>query len=453
MNKLTALLIDDDRNFCQTFQSLSENTFDLNIAYSGKEGLERLKQFTPQVVLLDLKLGKGMNGLEVLKRIKKNHPDLPVIMVTDFADVESAVEAMKLGALHYTSKSPNINTLKLIIERQLDQINWKLLFQESIRDQYERLVAVSPAMQPVLEKIERVSKTHSTVLIEGESGTGKEVTAREIHRRSHRKDKPFVAVNCSTLSPQLFESEFFGHEKGAFTGAQTQKRGKLEIAHNSTIFLDEIGDLPLESQAKILRAIEDKSFQRLGGSETLSVDVRIIVASNKNLQQLVTEKLFREDLFYRLSVITITLPPLRDRKEDIPLLTEIFLKRYACEMNKPLPQLKDATIGKLKNYHWPGNIRELRNFIERLMVFYKGDQPIDENDIILSTEQQTSQYPTQLLDLPYNQAKQTLLYNFQQTYFKTALQKYGENISVTAQKLGLNRSSLHKILKELEIEK
>ena len=449
MNKLHALLIDDDHQFCQTFQSLAENTFNLTIVHSGKEGLAQLKKMTPHVVLLDLKLGRGMDGIEVLKRIKQINPDLPVIMITDFADVPTAVEAMKLGALHYTTKSPNISALKLTIDRQLEQLNWKLLYQQYTTAPYDRFIAESPIMKPIINDIKKVSKTNTTVLILGESGTGKEVTAHAIHARSSRKNKPFVSINCSNLSPQLFESEVFGHEKGSFTGADFQKRGKLELAHTGTIFLDEIGDLPLQCQAKILRAIENKEFQRLGGIETIHVDVRIIVASNKDLQQMVAEKLFRKDLYYRLNVISIKLPPLRQRLEDLPALIDLFLTRYAREMKKQKPEITPEAIEKLKQYPWQGNIRELRNYIESLMVFHSEDDIIDQEAIRLPAEKKPARFPSQLLELPYNQAKQIVLRNFQKSYFKEALDKCGGSITAAAKETGVNRATLYKILKEL----
>lgn len=449
MTKLNALLIDDDKKFCHTFQTLAEPTFDLTIVHSGRDGLEALNKATPHVVLLDLKLGKGMDGIEVLKRIKKSHPDLPVIMITDYADVDTAVEAMKLGALHYMSKSPRIEELKLIIERQLEQVNWRLLYQEATANPFDQIVAESPAMKAILHQIDQVANIDSTILIQGESGTGKEVLAREIHRRSHRSAKPFVPINCSNLPASLFESEFFGHEKGAFTGADAQKKGKLELAHRGTIFLDEIGDLPMESQAKILRCIEDRCFQRLGGTETLSVDVRIIAASNKNLAQLIKERSFREDLFHRLNVIPIQLPPLRERLEDIPKLVDIFLQRYAKEMNKPLPQLTPAAMSKLQAYSWPGNIRDLRNFIERLMATHSGTVPIDATDIKFLANEQPFQFPTHLLEQHYDDAKATLLHEFKRAYFSRALLKHGGNKTAIARDLGLDRTSLHRILQEL----
>lgn len=449
MTKLKALLIDDDKKFCHTFQTLAESTFELTITHSGRDGLEALNKFTPEVVLLDLKLGKGMNGIEVLKRIKKSHPDLPVIMITDYAEVDTAVEAMKLGALHYMSKSPKIEELKLIIERQLEQVNWRLLYQQATAAQFDQIVAESHAMKAILQQVDQIARIDSTVLIQGESGTGKEVLAREIHRRSHRHQQPFVPINCSNLSSALFESEFFGHEKGAFTGAESQKKGKLELAQHGTIFLDEIGDLPIDSQAKILRWLEDRCFQRLGGTETLSVDVRIIAASNKHLGQMIKDRSFREDLFYRLSVIPIYLPPLRERPEDIPKLVDIFLHRYAMEMKKPVPELSPAALTKLQNFSWPGNIRDLRNFIERLMASYSGTRPIDENDIKFATNEQPFEFPTHLLDQPYETAKATMLHEFKLAYFSRALRKHAGNKTAIARELGLDRTSLHRILQEL----
>jgi len=449
MIKLKALLIDDDKKFCHTFQALAEATFDLTIVHSGREGLEALNKSTPHVVLLDLKLGKGMNGIEVLKRIKRCQPDLPVIMITDYAEVDSAVEAMKLGALHYMSKSPKIEELKLIIERQLEQVNWRLLYQEATADRFDQIVAESPVMKSVLRQLDQVAKIDSTIIIQGESGTGKEIMAREVHRRSQRSARPFVPINCSTLPATLFESEFFGHEKGAFTGADSQKKGKLELADQGTIFLDEIGDLPMESQAKILRSIEDKCFQRLGGTEIQAVDVRILAATNKDLLQLTKERSFREDLFHRLNVITIQLPPLRERPEDIPRLVELFLQRYAREMSRPVPELTPAAMTKLQHHSWPGNIRDLRNFIERLVAFHTGEAPIDDHDIIFPTNDQPFQFPAHLLDQPYETAKTGLIEDFKRVYFKRALQKHDGNITAAAKECGLNRATLHKILKEL----
>ena len=449
MTKLKALLIDDDKQFCQTFETLAEDTFHLFVTHLGKQGLQQLKQTEYDVVFLDLKLGRGMNGLEVLKRIVKLYPDLPVIMVTDFADVDTAVEAMKIGAFHYTSKSPNIVGLKMLIDRQLEQLNWKKIYELG-EEQENKCITNSPVMQEIIDKIKTVATTDSTILIGGESGTGKEVCAKEIYRLSKRNNNPFVVVNCGNLNPQLFESEVFGHERGSFTGAVSQKKGKLELANGGTIFLDEIADLPLDSQAKFLRAIEEKKFERVGGTETITVDVRILAASNKNLKSLVNSGEFREDLFYRISVITLTLPPLRERPEDIPLLVNYFLKLFSTEMKKPELQLTDSAIEKMKKYFWPGNIRELKNYIERLVTFQNSQNPITGKEIDLIQENTAQTFPQELLNLPYEEAKKLLLDNFKNVYFQRALQKNHGNVSATAKDLGINRSSFHKMLRDME---
>lgn len=451
MPKLNALLIDDDHKFCDSFKTLAQHSFNLTIVHNGKEGLKKLKKNTPDVILLDLKLGRGMNGLQVLQRIKKIHPDVPVIMITDFADVPTAVRAMKLGALHYTSKSPSIEALKLIIDRHIEHTAWKKLYQEECEKEYHKMVAESSAMKNVLRDIDKVSKTNVTVLIEGESGVGKEIAAREIHRRSKQKDRPFIPVNCSSLAPNLFESEFFGHEKGSFTGAIEQTKGKLELANGGTIFLDEIGELPLDSQAKILRAIEDRTFQRLGGTENLHVNVRIIAATNKVLADLVEKNKFRNDLFYRLNVFCINIPPLRERPEDITALTEIFLKKYASDAKKPQLRINDSAKQKIHAYSWPGNIRELKNFIERLTVLHQDGANIGPEEIPLTSNRKFLEYPITLLEQPYEQAKHALLNDFRRIYFQRALEKHDHKIGKTANALGINRSSFHRMLKEVGI--
>jgi len=450
MQKLNALLIDDDKKFCQTFATLAEDSFNLTVAYNGKEGLNQFQKHSFDVIFLDLKLGRGMDGLEVLKRIKKVDHNIPVTMVTDYAAVDSAVEAMKLGAFHYSSKSPNIQALKLIIERQIEQISWRLLQEQEAKEQDTSCLTKNPAMLSILKQMEKIARTNATVLITGESGVGKEVCAREIHQCSQRNNKPFVPINCSALPQSLFESEFFGFERGAFTGAERQKKGKLELGNGGTIFLDEIGDLPLESQPKILRAIEEKRFERLGGTETIAVDVRIIAASNKNLPQMVTERQFREDLYYRLSVISIFLPPLRERAEDIPELTNLFVKRCCHDMNKPVLAVSPEAMKKLTAHYWPGNIRELKNIIEAVVVLHNSDQPIGLNEIQLKPNTDYIFYPEKFLNLPYEQAKTKLLNNFKHAYFQRALVLNNGNISATAKLLKLNRSAFHKMLNELK---
>jgi len=452
MKKLNALLIDDDKEFCQAFFTLAEANFNLEIKHSGKDGLKELDRSMPHVVLLDLKLGRGMDGLEVLKKIKSKHPDLPVIMVTDFANIETAVEAMKLGALDYTSKSPNLATLKLKIERQLEQINWKIIYQEEAKIKDKQMVADSPAMKLIKRKIEILSNTDSTVLIEGESGSGKEICAREIFKHSLRNDKPFLSINCANLSPHLFESELFGHEKGAFTDAHNQKKGKLELAHGGTIFLDEIAELPQESQAKILRVIEDQKFERLGGTETLEVDVRVIVATNKNLKKLVEEKKFREDLYYRLNVIAISIPPLRERREDIPGLAKTFYESYRVNLNKKIPDLTPEMIKKLQGYRWPGNIRELKNYIERLVVFYQIENEGSIEDVNPEVQTDDFRFPPEIFDMQYKEATKTVSDKFVKLYVEKTLRTNNAKLSATAKQMGINRSTLYKLMKDLDVK-
>ncbi len=452
MKKLKALLVDDDLRFCRSFETLSQDLFNLTIVHSGKEAFKALANVVPDVIFLDYKLGRGTNGLEILKKIKKKYPYLPVIMITDFANVEIAVEAMKLGAFHFTSKSPNIEALALIIQRQIEQIKKQIALESQIKDQQDEFVCKSQAMEEICQKAKQIAKTSTTVIINGECGVGKEVLARQIHRWSSRRDKPFIAVNCSTLTAQLFESEFFGHEKGAFTDAHAQKRGKLEIANSGTIFLDEIGDLPLESQAKILRAIEQRQFERLGGIESIEVDVRIIAATNKDLQELVEKKLFRSDLYFRLNVVDVTVPPLRQRIEDIEPLVYFFLSKFSREMGCSVPQIAPEAIEKMKKYSWPGNVRELKNYIEKLLVFHREKGVIKAEDIQLNGGQNNRyEFPEELFHMNYMDAKTQLLTEFQKVYFQRALKQNNGSVTAAAKQLGMHRSALHKLLSELGV--
>ena len=450
MRKPSVLIIDDDRYFVGDFSALTVDVFDLTCAFSGEEGLKKLKTTKPDVVLLDLRLGKGINGMQVLKRIREMDPDLPVIMVTEYASVDTAVEAMKLGAYHYTSKFPNIQELKIIIEKEIERLNWKFLLRQEIERNYGPIIGESAAMQKVMEAIKVVAPTNSPVLIMGESGTGKELVAREIHRRSPRAHKPFVCINCGALPVTLLESELFGHEKGAFTGALHQKKGKMEVAHEGTLFLDEIADLALESQAKILRALEQKTFERLGSTKTLEVDVRVIAATNKNLDQAVATKSFRQDLYYRLNVIPISIPPLRARKEDIPLLARHFLNKYCYETGKPVRKITPKAMRALEAYSWPGNVRELKNVIERAVVLSKGDA-IDVVDLGLPEgSSEGSLHFDEVLSLNYKEARRKVLSEFQRQYILAALRRHGGNISKAAEEIGIPRTSLHRMLRKLQ---
>jgi len=367
-NRLQLLVVDDDENFNQDFEIIGKAFFRMNSCVSGEAALQILKNLSPDAIILDLRLGEGMDGIQTLKLIRNDQPDIPVIMVTDYASVETAVEAMKLGAVHYMSKKPNMKALHAIIHNELKNAAWKRLYLEEIRTKYGKLVGESKVMKSVRKQIIRAAPGDSTVLIEGETGTGKELVAREIHARSNRNDKPFIVVNCAAITETLAESELFGHEKGAFTGANFRKKGKFEESHTGTLFLDEISAMQPALQAKLLRAVENHSFERIGGNETISIDVRIIAASNRNLHDLIADGLFREDLYYRLNVMNIHVPPLRERTVDIQYLASYFCNHFVSKWGRDEQRLSPEALDALKRYKWPGNARELRNVIERTLI-------------------------------------------------------------------------------------
>jgi len=368
------LIVDDDPGFRRLLETiLSGEGFALESAGTVADALRAgaRKQF--HLVLTDLKLPDG-DGLSVLRWFREHAPETPVIMITAFGTVTSAVEAMKLGAVDYIGKplaSPD--ELRMVVRRTLEQ--WRIVQerdllreQEAARFQCTSLIARDPKTQRILELAAKVAPTDSTVLLSGESGTGKEVLARCIHQNSARAQRAFVAVNCAALAPTLVESELFGHEKGAFTGAAAQHAGRFERAHAGTLFLDEIGELDGSLQVKLLRVLQERTFERVGGTRQITVDVRVIAATNRDLKRLVAESRFRDDLYYRLNTFPIDIPPLRERPGDIPILAEMFLKRSATKLGKALPALAPEALDLLKSYSWPGNVRELENMMERLAI-------------------------------------------------------------------------------------
>ena len=356
-------------------QLLSSEGYEVVLSSSGEEALEKHASQFYDVTLLDL-LMPGLDGIEVLKGIKRIDPEAVIIIITAYASVESAISAMKMGAYDYIQKPFKHDELLLIIERALEH---KSLQDENIRlrDEldrkfgFENIIGRSQPMQKIFELIRATAPTRSTILIQGESGTGKELVARAIHQNSDRRRFPFAVVNSGSLPPDLLESHLFGHVKGAFTGAVSQKNGLFEMADRGSIFFDEISTIGLETQAKLLRVMQDKEFMRLGGTKTIRVDARIIAATNTDLEELIEQKAFRQDLFYRLNVIKIELPPLRERKDDIPLLVEHFLDIYRRENEKEIEGITDDVLEILDDYHWPGNVRELENLIERAVVLTK----------------------------------------------------------------------------------
>ncbi len=376
MNKM--LLIDDEADVQYSFRRIFENSgIDLTTASSGEEGLKLIPRVKPDLVVMDVRMG-GMNGLETLRRIRESDSKLPVIMMTAYGTTQTAIEAMKLGAYDYLLKPFDVPKLKQIIgdalraaEDMKKVVSYEPLLESEDYD--IGIIGRSEPMQKVFKLIGQLATSDATALITGESGTGKELVARAIYHHSKRSDKPFLAINCAAIPENLLESELFGHEKGSFTGATAQRIGKFEQCNGGTIFLDEIGDMSLTTQTKILRVLQSGTFERVGGNQPVQVDVRVIAATNKPLEQAVAEKQFREDLFYRLNVVRIEMPALRERREDIRLLVEYFLKRNSKGRQAQKKLIAKDALALLESYHWPGNVRELQNAIERAFVVSKGD--------------------------------------------------------------------------------
>lgn len=369
-------VIDDEPIIHEVLNELlTAEEYSVELSSNGEEALKKQPDFEFDLILLDL-LMPGMDGLTVLKKLKELDPSAVIIIITAYASVESAIEAMKIGAFDYIQKPFKHDELLLTIERA---INLKKLQEENVRLKgelnkkfhFENIIGKSKVMMDVFELIKATAPTRSTILVQGESGTGKELVARAIHQNSDRSHAPFIIVNSGSLPPDLLESHLFGHVKGAFTGAISNKKGLFEAADKGTLFLDEISSLNIETQAKLLRVIQDKEFMHLGDTQTIRVNVRIVAATNTDLEELIAEKMFREDLFYRLNVIKIELPPLRERKEDIPLLANHFIQIYSQENNKKIDGISEDVMGVLKKHSWPGNIRELQNLIERAVVLTK----------------------------------------------------------------------------------
>ncbi len=369
----TILIVDDERNYLLVLEALlSEEGYQVITAEGAQNGLEIVQEHDLDVVITDMKM-PGIDGMEFMDRLRLLMPDVPVIMMTAYGTVEKAVEAMRKGAFDYIMKPFKNEELKLTIRKAIE--HYHLLcqnrqFARELQDRYHfgNIIGKSAQMQRIFELIEKVAPTKATVLITGDSGTGKELIARAIHYNSPRKDQPFISVNCGALPETLLESELFGHEKGAFSGAVSQRKGRFELAHGGTLFLDEISEMSPPLQVKLLRILQEMEFERVGGSQSLKVDVRVVAASNRNLKDEVAGARFRADLFYRLNVVNIALPPLRDRVDDIPLLVNHFLAKYADEANNQSICISPGAMKSILDYHWPGNVRELENVIERAII-------------------------------------------------------------------------------------
>jgi len=373
MSDFRILLIDDEPAQIMSLKSfLKRRNYTILTANSGNEGLTFIDDGNVDLVFTDFRM-PDMNGLEVVQKIKKFNPEIPVVVITAFSDTKDAVKVMKEGAFDYLSKPVDLDELELLVKKAKEHrylISENKLLREQLEEKYkfDSIISQSGEMEQVLNTAGRVAKSKATVLLRGQSGTGKELVAKAIHYSSERKDKSLITVNCAALSENLLESELFGHEKGSFTGASSQRIGRFEQADGGTLFIDEIGDIALQTQVKLLRALQFGEFERVGGSKTIKVDVRVITATNRNLEQLIKSGLFREDLFYRINVVTIILPTLRERKTDIPVLIRHFIEKYAHENNKNVQDISKEAQDYLMRYSFPGNIRELENIIERAVV-------------------------------------------------------------------------------------
>ncbi len=374
--KKRILVVDDEQGIRASLQMTLEPAYEVLCASNAEDGLARFRQELPNLVFLDVIL-PGADGIALLQAMRSEDPGVPVIMLTAIKTVKTAVDAMKIGAADYLTKPFDIEELRLIVAKtlatqELEQEVRYLRAQVVSSYGFHNLVGKSPAMREIYSKIEQVADTRTTVLINGESGTGKELVARALHFNSVRRDRPFIAINCASIPDTLIESELFGHEKGSFTGALARRIGKVELAHGGTLFLDEVGDLGLPTQAKLLRFLQEREFTRVGGAQTIKVDVRIVAATNKVLEELIRRQEFREDLYYRINVVSLYLPPLRDRREDIPhLVQHILTRRLEADGRAPLEISKEA-LEVLAKYHWPGNVRELENVLEQALIWCRG---------------------------------------------------------------------------------
>ncbi len=448
--KPNILAVDDELGMRDSYRVLLSDNYNLYLASGGKEALDTIKKETIDLVLLDLKL-PDVDGLEVLNKIKEYDYSIDVILVTAYGTIKNAVEAMKVGAYDYFVKPIDAMEVSEVLNRCFER---KKLSREVLylRDEVNRhhrfgdVVTQNKEMLEILNMVSQVADKNVNVLIQGESGTGKEIVARAIHQKSNRADKPFVVMNCAAVPDNLLESELFGHERGAFTGAVSQRTGKLEMANGGTFFLDEIGSMKNELQAKLLRVLQHREFERVGGNKTLRVDVRFIAATNSDLKGLVAEDLFREDLYYRLNVVSLNLPPLRNRKEDISELMSYFLKKYKQKFNSRITGFSPGIVQVMRNYHWPGNVRELENVIERAIAICRGDV-IGIGDLPLDIFQGNEEPLASLDNKEFNFFR--TMRKFEQQIILAVLEKTKWNQVQAAEVLGIHRNTLLKKIKKL----
>jgi two-component system nitrogen regulation response regulator NtrX len=445
----TIMVVDDKRDIRESLDGvLTDEGYDVVAASNAKEALTELFKNPPDLILLDIWM-PGMDGVDALKEIKARFPNLPVIMISGHGTIETAVKTTKLGAYDFIEKPLSLDKAVLTVKHALEQkrlLEENMALRQKAQTNYE-IIGKSKVIEMLREDITKVAPTNSWVLITGENGTGKEVVARNIHLFSARSDKPFVAVNCAAIPEELIESELFGHEKGAFTGAVSQKKGKFDMADGGTLFLDEIADMSLKTQAKVLRILQGQSFERVGGTKKISVDVRVIAATNKDLEEEMKKGNFREDLYYRLNVIPFYIPPLRERIEDIPLFVDYYMQEFSRDTGKEVPCLENEALEALTNYDWPGNVREIKNLMERLVImttsgviksadlppYFKGTQP----------------YPQKIM---FNRTLREARKYFEREFILCKLNEFSGNMAKTAEAIGIERSHLYRKVKSYGIK-
>jgi DNA-binding NtrC family response regulator len=460
---ITVLVVDDEELLAKSCkQILASEGYHVLCEGRGRAALETVRRTRPDIILTDLML-PDMDGLALLKEVKQLTPASLVIMITGFATVNSSVEAIQAGAYDYIPKPFTATQLRILIGRAAQQVQLARdneLLRSELKRQYsfDNIIGNSEAIQHVFSIVSRVAPTDASVFISGESGTGKELIARAIHSTSRRSDRPFVAVNCAALPDHLLESELFGHEKGSFTGAEGQRRGLLEAAVGGTFFLDEVSEMSLDLQAKLLRAIQERKIRRVGGDVEIPVDIRWVSATNRDPDAAVQDGVLRQDLFYRLNVVPVRLPPLRERSDDVAALAQHFLRRYAREYERADLQLAPSALQALREYRWPGNVRELQNLIERLVSLAAPGEEITFDD--LPPEVLVSRPPgqgqgqgfTPDIDRPFHEAKSDAISYFEQEYLKAVLAKTRGNISQAARIAGIDRKTIHRMLDKYAID-
>ncbi len=447
------LVVDDEQNLRKVLAAmLKRDGYDVAVAEDGVQALAEIKKNGADVLITDQVMPQ-MGGLELLRGVLSETPELPVIMITAHGTVDSAVEAIKLGAFDYITKPFEHEELKAVIAKAVKTHELaKAGIPAGDEKARQALVGASPAMQDVFKILEKVADTPSTVLITGESGTGKELVAAALHSGSSRRNKPFIRINCAAIPKDLMESELFGYERGAFTGAVTSKPGRFELADTGTLFLDEIAEIPVEMQVKLLRALQESEFERVGGIKTIHVDVRLVAATNRDLKREISEGRFREDLFYRLNVVPVALPPLRERVDDIPMLVEHFIEKYNKRLNKKVQGLEPDALEILQEYFWPGNIRELENMMERMILFADGSiilakdlpEPLKETDTIKAPFFTTASAQDASMKDIVKQAAAGL----ERDLIGKALEETNGNVTQAAKKLKISRKSLQTKMKE-----